>query len=335
MNRLRRALTPDEAAERLVRLAREAPAEHLSPREAAGLHRLERALLAGMPWGRTRIWSNGSLRGPRRGVRCGPCGPGRARTCPHVRGDERHGERWRVRRRRGQRRLGALLGPLGAGRRARDAPSRVASRGAWRSRHARGRPLARTYPPGGQDELDARCGTLCGPRDRHGVRPRVARGRPDARFCGSSRARSLSTGRSPAEGSRSPPASISSPTRATAPSRSWTGATSRASRAKPGAGTRAGRGSARLQPERGSDGGRSRRGPGARCCGGARLPGFRAARWGGVGGSGRARRLRRGRQRCRAPRARSVTGGRFRGGPCRALGRRPVRAPARAWPDAR
>jgi hypothetical protein len=57
MNRLRRALTPDEAAERLVRLAREAPAEHLSPRESVGLHRLERALLAGMPWGRTRIWS--------------------------------------------------------------------------------------------------------------------------------------------------------------------------------------------------------------------------------------------------------------------------------------
>jgi FecR-like protein len=57
MNRLRRALTPDEAAERLVGLAREAPAEHLSPREAAGLHRLERALLAGIPWGRTRIWT--------------------------------------------------------------------------------------------------------------------------------------------------------------------------------------------------------------------------------------------------------------------------------------
>ncbi len=37
----------DETVERLVELAREAPAKDLTPREAAGLHRLERALRAG------------------------------------------------------------------------------------------------------------------------------------------------------------------------------------------------------------------------------------------------------------------------------------------------
>ncbi len=34
----------DETVERLVELAREAPAKHLTPQEWAGLHRLERAL---------------------------------------------------------------------------------------------------------------------------------------------------------------------------------------------------------------------------------------------------------------------------------------------------
>ncbi len=57
MSLLQRPLTPDEATERLVRLAREAPEETLTLREAAGLHRLERALLEGPHWSRTRVWT--------------------------------------------------------------------------------------------------------------------------------------------------------------------------------------------------------------------------------------------------------------------------------------
>jgi hypothetical protein len=57
MNLLPRSLSPDVAAERLVRLAREAPPEHLTAREAAGLHRLERALRLGGPRrSRARVW---------------------------------------------------------------------------------------------------------------------------------------------------------------------------------------------------------------------------------------------------------------------------------------
>ena len=59
MNLLRRSLSPDEATERLVRLAREAPPEHLTAREAAGLHRLERALRREGPgWSRARVWAS-------------------------------------------------------------------------------------------------------------------------------------------------------------------------------------------------------------------------------------------------------------------------------------
>ncbi len=57
MSSPRRAITSDEAAERLVRLARDEPAEHLTPHEWLGLHRLERALLVGARgWRRPRVW---------------------------------------------------------------------------------------------------------------------------------------------------------------------------------------------------------------------------------------------------------------------------------------
>src|SRR5882672_4086725 len=49
-------LPADERVERLVHLARQAPAEHLTPREWAGLHRLERTLLEGTHRRRTPVW---------------------------------------------------------------------------------------------------------------------------------------------------------------------------------------------------------------------------------------------------------------------------------------
>ncbi len=53
----RRSITADEATERLVRLAREEPAERLTPSEWMGLHRLERALLESTRgWSRPRVW---------------------------------------------------------------------------------------------------------------------------------------------------------------------------------------------------------------------------------------------------------------------------------------
>jgi hypothetical protein len=47
---------PDEAVERLVQLAREAPPEHLTPREWAGLHRLEQTLREGGHRRRAPAW---------------------------------------------------------------------------------------------------------------------------------------------------------------------------------------------------------------------------------------------------------------------------------------
>jgi hypothetical protein len=47
---------PDQTVERLVHLARQAPAEQLTAKEWAGLHRLERTLLAGGRGRRAQVW---------------------------------------------------------------------------------------------------------------------------------------------------------------------------------------------------------------------------------------------------------------------------------------
>ena len=56
MTARRRPLMPDQTVERLVHLARQAPAEQLTAREWAGLHRLERTLLAGGRGRRAQVW---------------------------------------------------------------------------------------------------------------------------------------------------------------------------------------------------------------------------------------------------------------------------------------
>jgi TolA-binding protein len=56
MTARRRLLMPDQTVERLVHLARQAPVEHLTAKEWAGLHRLERTLLAGGRGRRAQVW---------------------------------------------------------------------------------------------------------------------------------------------------------------------------------------------------------------------------------------------------------------------------------------